>query len=138
MLAAGISPDRLELMARGIPGPQRLLAPDLLLGAFLLDQRIQIIGRGGGGGWGLYTCCRINGKFFKHLPVEEFDINKVNNALCHNSNGPGATWANEMNFVRNHAPGAGSIARFVGQQSSALPLRYGRPRNACKHIHYAI
>ena len=33
-------------------------------------------------------------------------------------------WArdNEMNFVVNHAPGAGSIARLVGQQSSALPL----------------
>ena len=24
--------------------------------------------------------------------------------------GPGTTWANEMNFVMNHAPGAGSIA----------------------------
>ena len=24
------------------------------------------------------------------------------------------TWANEMNFVINHAPGAGSIAGFVG------------------------
>ena len=26
-----------------------------------------------------------------------------------------------------HAPGAGSIARQVEQQSSALPLKYGRP-----------
>ena len=24
--------------------------------------------------------------------------------------GPGTTWANEINFVMNHAPGAGSIA----------------------------
>ena len=27
-----------------------------------------------------------------------------------------------MNFVMNHAPGAGSMARHVDQQSSALPL----------------
>ena len=32
------------------------------------------------------------------------------------------TWVNEMNFVMNHAPGARSIARPVGQQSSAIPL----------------
>ena len=25
------------------------------------------------------------------------------------------TWANEMNFVMHHAPGAGTIARPVGQ-----------------------
>ena len=31
------------------------------------------------------------------------------------------TWANEMNFVMNHAPGAGSIARRV----DALPLYHG-------------
>ena len=31
-------------------------------------------------------------------------------------------WANEMNIAMNHAPGAGSIARPVDQQSSALPL----------------
>ena len=29
---------------------------------------------------------------------------------------------NEMNFAMNHAPATGSIARPVGQQSSALPL----------------
>ena len=29
--------------------------------------------------------------------------------------GPGITWANEINFVMNHAPGAGSIARLVDQ-----------------------
>ena len=35
----------------------------------------------------------------------------------------GATWGNEVNFVMNHAPGAGSIARPVDQQSSDLPLQ---------------
>ena len=38
-----------------------------------------------------------------------------------------ATWANEMNFVMNHAPGAGSIVRPVDQQSSVLPLYHGCP-----------
>ena len=34
-----------------------------------------------------------------------------------------------MNFVMNHAPGAGSIARPVDQQSSAIPraLYHGCP-----------
>ena len=41
--------------------------------------------------------------------------------------GPGTTWSNEMNVVMNHAKGAGSIARLVNQQSSALPLSYGCP-----------
>ena len=36
-------------------------------------------------------------------------------------------WAHAMNFVMNHAPGAGSMARPVDQQSSALPLRYRCP-----------
>ena len=31
--------------------------------------------------------------------------------------GPRTNWANGMNFVMNHATGAGSIARFVDQQS---------------------
>ena len=35
---------------------------------------------------------------------------------------PGTTWANNMNFVINRAPGAGSIVRPVEQQYSALPL----------------
>ena len=35
---------------------------------------------------------------------------------------PGTTWANEMNIVVNHAPGAGSIAQPVNYQSSMLPL----------------
>ena len=32
--------------------------------------------------------------------------------------GPGTTWANEINFDMNHAPGAGSIPRPVDQQST--------------------
>ena len=45
-----------------------------------------------------------------------------NGVLAHDSTlvRPGTTLANEMNFVMNHAPGAGSIARPVDQQSSAL------------------
>ena len=35
------------------------------------------------------------------------------------------TLANEMNFVVNHAPGAGLIAQPVSQQSSVLPLYHG-------------
>ena len=39
---------------------------------------------------------------------------KMNGVLGHDSGfvrlfGPGTTWANERNFVVNHAPGAGSI-----------------------------
>ena len=41
--------------------------------------------------------------------------------------GPGTTWANKINFVLNHTAGAGSFARPVDQQSSALPLSYGCP-----------
>ena len=37
-------------------------------------------------------------------------------------NGPGTTRANEMNFIKNHAPGAGLIARPVDQQSSATTV----------------
>ena len=33
-----------------------------------------------------------------------------------------------MNFVMSHAPGAGSIAWPVDQQSSALPLYRGYPQ----------
>ena len=36
--------------------------------------------------------------------------------------GRGTTWANEINFVLDHAPGAGLITQLVDQQSSALPL----------------
>ena len=32
---------------------------------------------------------------------------------------PGTTWDNEMTFVMNHAPGAGSIARPVDQHASS-------------------
>ena len=53
----------------------------------------------------------------------------MNSVQGHNSalegyTAPETTWANEMNFIMNHAPGAGSIARPVDQQSSALPLSY--------------
>ena len=44
----------------------------------------------------------------------------------HGYTGPGITWANEISLVMNHATGTGSIARPVGQQSSALPLCYRR------------
>ena len=39
--------------------------------------------------------------------------------------GPETTWANEVNYVMNHAPSAGSIA--IALQSIALPLCYGCP-----------
>ena len=55
----------------------------------------------------------------------------MNGGLGHNSalyTGRGTTWDNEMNFVMNHDPSAGSIARPVDQQPSALPLSYGRPQ----------
>ena len=44
---------------------------------------------------------------------------------------PRTTWAYEMNFVINHATGAGWIARNVDQQSSVLPL-YHRCHNRKK------
>ena len=42
----------------------------------------------------------------------------MNGVLSHDSalqgfTGPGTNWANEMNFVMNHAAGEGSIARPV-------------------------
>ena len=51
----------------------------------------------------------------------------MNGVLGHSSawqgyTGPGTTCANEMNYVMNHAPGAGSLARPVDLQSSVLPL----------------
>ena len=36
-------------------------------------------------------------------------------------------WWNEMNFIRSHASGGGSIARPIDLQSSALPLCYAPP-----------
>ena len=36
--------------------------------------------------------------------------------------GPGTTWGNGMNFVVNHAPGSGLIARPIDGQYSTLPL----------------
>ena len=46
--------------------------------------------------------------------------------------GPVKTWANEMTFIMSHAPGAGSIAQPVDQQSSALPLYHRRPHQKDK------
>ena len=40
---------------------------------------------------------------------------------------PRTIWDYEMNFVMHHSPGAGSIARPVDEQSSALPLYQGHP-----------
>ena len=48
--------------------------------------------------------------------------------------GPGTTLAIEMNFVMNHAPGAGSLASPVDQQSSMLPLCHG----CSPHYHMII
>ena len=50
----------------------------------------------------------------------------MNGSLDHDSalkgyTGPGTILANEINFVMDHAPGAGLIACPVDQQSSALP-----------------
>ena len=49
----------------------------------------------------------------------------MNDVLGHHSTlqgyiGLGTTWPNEINFVMNHAPGAGSTVRPVDQQSGAL------------------
>ena len=57
----------------------------------------------------------------------------MNGALGHDAvpYGAGTTWAFEMNFVMNHAPGAESIARLDDQQSSALPLCGGCPLREC-------
>ena len=65
--------------------------------------------------------------------------NEMNDALGNDSvlegkTGPETTWVNEMTFVMNHAPGTGSIARPVGQQSSALPHCYGASLNTIEHI----
>ena len=49
---------------------------------------------------------------------------------------PGTTWANEPNFVMNHALGAGLIARPVDQQSIALPLYHGCPHTIISRIAY--
>ena len=44
-----------------------------------------------------------------------------NDSALEGYTGPGTTWANEMNFVIEYAPGAGSIVRPVDQQSGMLP-----------------
>ena len=42
--------------------------------------------------------------------------------------GPETTWANGMNFIMNHVPGARFIARHVDQQSSMLPVYHRHPQ----------
>ena len=49
----------------------------------------------------------------------------------------GTTWANEMNFVMNHASGAGLITRPVGQQSSGQLLCY-EGCIVCKSLYLCI
>ena len=44
----------------------------------------------------------------------------------------GVTWVNEMNFVMDYAPDAGSMAQLIDLQSSILPLCYGWPCRGCK------
>ena len=71
--------------------------------------------------------------------------NKLIGVLGHDSalwayTGPETNWANDINFVMNHAPGAGSIARPVDQQSNALPLNHECPLSQPRstffvHIH---
>ena len=78
----------------------------------------------------LCVCVREREK--KGYNNEEGEMNGV---LDHDSalsgyTGPGTTWANEMNFVINHAPGAGSIARPFDQHSSALQMDNGCPPNS--------
>ena len=53
----------------------------------------------------------------------------MNGVLDHDEGytGSGTILANEINFIMNHARGAGSIAPPVEQQSSALPLYHGCP-----------
>ena len=46
--------------------------------------------------------------------------------------GQETNWANEMNSVMNHAPGAVSIARPFDQQFSALPMYHGCPHMEIK------
>ena len=59
----------------------------------------------------------------------------MNGVLGHDSalkgyTGPEKTWANEMIFGKNYDPGAGSVARIVDQQSSALTRHNGCPLGA--------
>ena len=55
----------------------------------------------------------------------------MNGVLGHDSALLRLHWAgddhNERNFIMNHDPGAGCLARLVDQQSSALPLYRGPP-----------
>ena len=78
--------------------------------------------------WGLSTLTRKSA-----FPYSSGTLNKqMNGVLDHDAalkgyTGPGITWANEMNFVWNHASGAASIARPIAQQCSLLLLCPGLP-----------
>ena len=68
------------------------------------------------------------------LCMDRLHVSKIIDVLGHDSalsgyTGPGKIWANEMNFVVNHAPGAGLFAQTVDQQSSVLLLYHG-----CLHL----
>ena len=56
-----------------------------------------------------------------------------NNSALEDYAVPWTTWANEINFGMNHAPGAGSIAQPVDLQSNALPLCYECPQYTIIH-----
>ena len=65
----------------------------------------------------------------KAIPGRE-QADEMNGVQGHDSalqgyTGPRTAWANEINFVMSHAPGAGSIAQPVDLQSSVLPLYHG-------------
>ena len=45
------------------------------------------------------------------------------------------TWASETNFVMNHTPGAGWIAKPVDQQSRLLPMGYDCPLQSMYDIY---
>ena len=65
----------------------------------------------------------------------------MNVVLAHDSalygkTGPGTTWANEMNFIMKHAPGAGSIVLLIDQQfihHCATDAAFGNEMNY--HLH---
>ena len=68
---------------------------------------------------------------------------QMNGVLGHDSAlqvyaGLETTWANEMNLVLNHAPGAGPIARPVGRQFSVLPLYHGCPTPQNRKIYSSL
>ena len=72
--------------------------------------------------------------YLQHEWMNEWmnDVSSHSHSHSHNSalecyTRPVTTWANEMNFGRTHAPGAGSIAQPVDLQSSSLLLYHASP-----------